>query len=175
MVKLLESMDGDHPAEPVLVLANSDSAGGLAKAQVLGTHSDFVDHRLYGEDRAAFEDALIAKLDAVDADLICLAGFMRVLTSHFIERYDGLMLNIHPSLLPKYKGLYTHARALEAGDTEAGCTVHEVTAKLDDGPIIEQARVPILSSDTPDKLAARVLIEEHRIYPSALRRFVEAL
>jgi phosphoribosylglycinamide formyltransferase-1 len=85
------------------------------------------------------------------------------------------MLNIHPSLLPKYKGLHTHARALEAGDTEAGCTVHEVTAKLDDGPIIEQARVPILSNDTPDKLAARVLIEEHRIYPSALRRFVEAL
>ena len=175
MVKLLESMDGDHPAEPVLVLANSDSAGGLAKAQVLGTQSDFVDHRLYGEDRAAFEDALIAKLDAVDADLICLAGFMRVLTSHFIGRYDGLMLNIHPSLLPKYKGLHTHARALEAGDIEAGCTVHEVTAKLDDGPIIEQARVPILSSDTPDKLAARVLIEEHRIYPRALRRFVEAL
>ncbi|EDZ44319.1 MAG: phosphoribosylglycinamide formyltransferase [Planktotalea sp.] len=175
MVKLLESMEGDHPAEPVLVLANSDSAGGLAKAQALGTQSDFVDHRLYGEDRAAFEDALIAKLDAVNADLICLAGFMRVLTSHFIERYDGLMLNIHPSLLPKYKGLHTHARALEAGDTEAGCTVHEVTAKLDDGPIIEQARVPILSNDTPDKLAARVLIEEHRIYPSALRRFVEAL
>ena len=86
MVKLLESMDGDHPAEPVLVLANSDSAGGLAKAQALGTQSDFVDHRLYGEDRAAFEDALIAKLDAVNADLICLAGFMRVLTSHFIER-----------------------------------------------------------------------------------------
>lgn len=175
MVKLLESMEGDHPAEPVLVLANSDSAGGLAKAQALGTQSDFVDHRLYGEDRAAFEDALIAKLDAVNADLICLAGFMRVLTSHFIERYDGLMLNIHPSLLPKYKGLHTHARALEAGDTEAGCTVHEVTAKLDDGPIIEQARVPILSNDTPDKLAARVLIEEHRIYPRALRRFVEAL
>ena len=171
MVKLLESMGVDHPAEPCLVLANSKNAGGLRKARALGVKADFVDHKLFGEDRAAFEDALIAKLDAVKADIVCLAGFMRVLTPHFIDRYDGRMLNIHPSLLPKYKGLHTHKRAIEAGDSEAGCTVHEVTAKLDDGPIVEQARVPILANDTPETLAARVLIEEHRIYPLALHRF----
>ncbi len=175
MVKLLESMDGDHPAEPVLVLANSADAGGLAKTQNLGVQSDFVDHKRYGKDRDAFEDALIAKLDAVQADVICLAGFMRVLTPHFIDRYEGRMLNIHPSLLPKYKGLHTHARAIEAGDTEAGCTVHEVTAKLDDGPILDQARVPILADDTPETLAARVLIEEHRLYPQALLQFIHKL
>jgi phosphoribosylglycinamide formyltransferase-1 len=100
---------------------------------------------------------------------------MRVLTSHFIDHYEGRMLNVHPSLLPKYNGLHTHARAIEAGDTEAGCTVHQVTAKLDDGPIIAQARVPILEHDTPDTLASRVLVQEHRIYPEALQRFTQGL
>ena len=118
---------------------------------------------------------MIAKLDTAKADVICLAGFMRVLTPHFIDRYEGRMLNIHPSLLPKYKGLHTHARAITAGDTEAGCTVHEVTAKLDDGPILLQARVPIRLDDTPDTLAARVLKQEHRIYPQALRQFIRKL
>ena len=175
MVKLLDSMAADHPAEPVLVLANSADAGGLAKAKARGVQSDFVDHKPYGADREAFEDALIAKLDTANADVICLAGFMRVLTPHFIDRYEGRMLNIHPSLLPKYKGLHTHARAITAGDTEAGCTVHEVTAKLDDGPILLQARVPIRLDDTPDTLAARVLKQEHRIYPQALRQFIRKL
>lgn len=175
MVKLLQSMTPDHPAEPVLVLANSADAAGLVKAERLGTKSDFVDHKPFGANREAFEDALIAKLDAAGADTICLAGFMRVLTAHFIDRYDGRMLNIHPSLLPKYKGLRTHARAIEAGDTEAGCTVHEVTARLDDGPIIAQAHVPIHANDTPDTLAARVLEQEHRIYPMALREFSDTL
>ena len=175
MVKLLESMDADHPATPCLVLASSAKAGGLAKARALGVPSDFVDHKIYGKDRVSFEDALIAKLDAAGADIICLAGFMRVLTPHFIDRYEGRMLNIHPSLLPKYKGLHTHARAIEAGDTEAGCTVHEVTAKLDDGPILAQAHVPIHDHDTPETLAARVLKEEHRIYPQALRQFTSEL
>lgn len=175
MLKLLDSMEQDHPAEPCLVLSNKENAGGLAKAAERGVATGFVDHRSFGADRAAFEDALIAKLDAAGAEVICLAGFMRVLTPHFINRYEGRMLNIHPSLLPKYKGLHTHARALEAGDREAGCTVHVATAKLDDGPILAQARVPIKPGDTPDTLAARVLKEEHRIYPEALQRFTHDL
>ena len=175
MVALLDSMGADHPAEACLVLANKEHAGGLAKADARGVATAFVDHKPYGEDRAAFEDALIEKLDEAGANVICLAGFMRVLTPHFINRYEGRMLNVHPSLLPKYKGLHTHARAIEAGDTEAGCTVHVATAKLDDGPIIAQARVPILKGDTPDTLSARVLIEEHRIYPQALQSFTQGL
>lgn len=171
MVKLLESMDADHPAEPCLVMANSAAAGGLAKADALGVPTAAIDHKPFGTDRAAFEDALLAELDAAKTDIICLAGFMRVLTPHFIDRFEGRMINVHPSLLPKYKGLHTHARAIEAGDTEAGCTVHEVTAKLDDGPILLQVRVPIHADDTPNTLAARVLIQEHRIYPEALQRF----
>jgi len=104
-------------------------------------------------------------------DIIALAGFMRVLTAEFVARYEGRMLNIHPSLLPKYRGLHTHARAIEAGDDIAGCTVHEVTADLDDGPILGQARVPVVAGDTPETLAARVLVQEHRLYPAVLRRF----
>jgi phosphoribosylglycinamide formyltransferase-1 len=130
-----------------------------------------VDHRPFGKDRAAFEAALIAPLLAVEPDIICLAGFMRVLTPGFVDRFQGRMLNIHPSLLPKYPGLHTHQRALDAGDTEAGCTVHEVTPVLDDGPILGQACVPVLPGDTADTLSARVLAAEHRLYPAALRRF----
>ncbi len=173
MVKLVESMTGDHPARPVLVLSNDPEAGGLAKATALGVPVAAVDHRPFGTDRAAFEAALTAPLAAAAPDLICLAGFMRILTPGFTRAWAGRMLNIHPSLLPKYKGLHTHARALEAGDTEAGCTVHEVTADLDDGPILGQARVPVLPGDTPDTLAARVLVEEHRLYPAVLRRVAE--
>lgn len=175
MLKLLDSMGPEHPAEPCLVLANKEDAGGLAKAQARGVATGFVDHRRFGDDRAAFEDALIVKLEAARADVVCLAGFMRVLTPHFINRFEGRMLNVHPSLLPKYKGLHTHKRAIDAGDKEAGCTVHVATAKLDDGPIIAQARIPILAADTPETLAARVLIEEHRIYPDALLSFTRDL
>lgn len=172
MVKLVESMgEAGHPASPCLVLSNVPDAGGLAKAAALGVPTACVDHKPFGADRTAFEDALIAELDKAVPDIICLAGFMRVLTPHFISRFEGRMLNIHPSLLPKYKGLHTHARAIEAGDSEAGCTVHEVTAKLDDGPIVAQARVPVMDGDTPDTLAARVLVQEHLLYPSALRDF----
>lgn len=172
MVRLVQSMAAaDHPCTPALVLSNIKGAGGLPKAKALGVPTAVVEHRPFGADREAFEAALIEKIDAAGADIICLAGFMRVLTPFFVGHYEGRMLNIHPSLLPKYKGLNTHARALEAGDAEAGCTVHEVTARLDDGPIIQQARVPILPDDTPQSLAARVLIEEHRIYPTALHSF----
>ncbi|WP_010140374.1 phosphoribosylglycinamide formyltransferase [Oceanicola sp. S124] len=175
MVKLVESMTGDHPARAVLVGSNDPGAGGLVKAAAMGVQTFAVDHRPFGKDRAAFEAELIRHLDAARPDILCLAGFMRILTPGFIRHYEGRMLNIHPSLLPKYKGLHTHARALEAGDTEAGCTVHEVTAELDDGPILGQARVPVVPDDTPETLAARVLVEEHRLYPAMLRRFAETL
>ena len=130
-----------------------------------------VDHRPFKGDRAAFEAELIKPLLAAQPDILCLAGFMRVLTDGFVSHWQGRMLNIHPSLLPKYKGLHTHARALEAGDAEHGCTVHEVTARLDDGPILGQARVPVRAGDTPETLAARVLEQEHRLYPAVLKRF----
>ena len=171
MVRLVESMSADHPAKPVVVLANSADAGGLAKAAALGVSCEAVDHRPYGADRAAFEDQLLKTLAPYELDIICLAGFMRVLTDRFITPWAGRMLNIHPSLLPKYKGLHTHQRALDAGDDIAGCTVHEVTPKLDDGPILGQAQVPILPIDTAQTLAERVLIQEHKLYPAVLRAF----
>ncbi|TRD18994.1 phosphoribosylglycinamide formyltransferase [Palleronia caenipelagi] len=170
MLRLVESMEGDHPARPCLVLSNDPEAGGLARAEALGVPTAAVDHRPFGKDRAAFEAALSGPLEAAAPDLICLAGFMRILTPGFVSKWAGRMLNIHPSLLPKYTGLHTHARAIAAGDTEAGCTVHEVTADLDEGPILGQARVPVQPDDTPDTLAARVLTAEHRLYPAVLRR-----
>jgi phosphoribosylglycinamide formyltransferase-1 len=132
---------------------------------------EVVDHRPFGKDRAAFEAEIAARLVPHAIDLICLAGFMRVLTAGFVGPWAGRMINIHPSLLPKYRGLDTHARALAAGETEAGCTVHEVTPALDDGPILGQARVPVLAGDTPATLGARVLEQEHILYPMVLRRF----
>ncbi|GGO52473.1 phosphoribosylglycinamide formyltransferase-1 [Roseovarius pacificus] len=173
MVSLLDSMTGDHPARPVLVLSNNPQAGGLEKARARDVATAVVDHRPFKGDRPAFEAALQAELERHAPDIICLAGFMRVLTAGFVQHWQGRMLNIHPSLLPKYKGLNTHARAIEAGDAEAGCTVHEVTAELDDGPILGQARVPVLPDDTPDLLAKRVLVQEHRLYPAVLRRYAE--
>ncbi len=173
MVALARSMEGDHPARPVLVLSNDPGAAGLARAHAMGIATAAVDHRPFGRDRAAFEAALCVELDRADPDLLCLAGFMRILTPGFVNRCRGRMLNIHPSLLPLYPGLDTHARALAAGDREAGCTVHEVTTDLDQGPILGQARVPILPGDDPAALAARVLKAEHRLYPAVLRRFVE--
>ncbi len=171
MVALAQSMTGDHPARPVLVMANSAGAGGLEKARAMGIETDFVDHRPFKGDRAAFEDALHARLVQADPDILCLAGFMRVLTEGFVRRWQGRMLNIHPSLLPKYRGLHTHARALEAGDAQHGCTVHEVTPELDEGPILGQATIPVKAEDTPVTLAARVLVMEHQLYPAVLRRF----
>ncbi|RVV99352.1 phosphoribosylglycinamide formyltransferase [Mesobaculum littorinae] len=171
MLALVRSMTGDHPARPVLVASNDPGAAGLARAAELGVPTAAVDHRPFRGDRAAFEAALSEKLDAARPDILCLAGFMRILTPGFVAGWEGRMLNIHPSLLPLYPGLDTHARALAAGDTEAGCTVHEVTAALDDGPLLGQARVPVVPDDTPADLAARVLTMEHRLYPAVLRRF----
>ena len=170
MLALLKDMGQGGYAQPVLVASNDPTAGGLAKAAALGIPTAAVDHRAF-PDRPAFEAALAEKIDATKPDILCLAGFMRILTPGFIRRYEGRMLNIHPSLLPKYPGLHTHARALSAKDAEAGCTVHEVTADLDAGPILGQARVPVLPGDTEDTLAARVLTQEHQLYPAVLRRF----
>lgn len=172
MVALAQSMQGDHPARPCLVLSNDPQAAGLAKAQALGIPTAVVDHRAFKGDRAGFEAEFLKPLQEAQPDLIALAGFMRILSADFVRRFEGRMLNIHPSLLPKYKGLNTYARAIEAGDAEAGCTVHEVTAALDDGPILGQARVPVLSGDTPETLAARILPLEHQLYPLVLRRVV---
>ncbi|HHC29603.1 MAG TPA: phosphoribosylglycinamide formyltransferase [Rhodobacterales bacterium] len=171
MVALADSMQGDHPARPVLVLSNVPGAGGLEKAAGRGIPTAVVDHRPFGKDRAGFEAALDAALTKARPDIICLAGFMRILTPEFTARWSGKMLNIHPSLLPKYRGLHTHARAIEAGDAEAGCTVHEVTAELDGWPILGQASVAIEPGDTPDALATRILPWEHKLYPAVLARF----
>jgi phosphoribosylglycinamide formyltransferase-1 len=171
MVALVHSMTGDHPARAVLVASNDPGAGGLAKAAASGIATAAVDHRPFGKDRAGFEAELLKHIEAAEPDILCLAGFMRVLTPAFVSRFEGRMLNIHPSLLPKYPGLHTHQRALDAGDAEAGCTVHEVTAVLDDGPVLGQARVPVMPGDSADSLAARVLVQEHRLYPAVLRRY----
>lgn len=171
MVALAGSMTCDHPARPVLVVSSVPGAGGLAKAEAMGLATATVDHRRFGADRAGFEAALGSVLAPHAPDLLCLAGFMRILTPAFTSSWAGRMLNIHPSLLPKYRGLNTHARAIAAGEAEAGCTVHEVTAELDGGPILGQAPVPVLPGDTPETLAARVLAREHELYPAVLRRF----
>jgi len=161
----------DHPAEVCLVLANRPEAAGLARAAELGLPVAAVDHRAFGGDRSAFEAAMAAPLRESGAEIICLAGFMRVLTPGFIAAWEGRMLNIHPSILPPFPGLDTHARALAAGMAVHGCTVHEVTTELDSGPILGQAVIPVEAGDTPATLAARVLTVEHRLYPAVLRRF----
>jgi phosphoribosylglycinamide formyltransferase 1 len=171
MLTLVRDMVGNHPGRAVLVASNDPTAAGLVRAADLGVPVAAVDHRAFGKDRAAFEAALLQPLLAARPDIVCLAGFMRVLTPGFVGQFAGRMLNIHPSLLPKYPGLHTHARALAAGDAEAGCTVHEVTADLDAGPILGQARVPVLPDDDEAALSGRVLVMEHRLYPAVLRRF----
>lgn len=174
MVSLADSMVDDHPARPVLVLSNREDAGGLAKARARGIVVDVVSHKAFPT-REHFDAAVNSKLEAVAPDIICLAGFMRILTPVFVDRWAGRVLNIHPSLLPKYPGLNTHSRAIEAGDNEAGCTVHTVTSVLDDGPLLGQARVPVLDDDTPETLAKRVLVQEHVLYPAVLRRFASGV
>ena len=170
MEALITSMTGAHPARPVLVLSDTPEAPGLARARALGVPAQAIDRRAHA-DRAAFERTLCAELGHCGAEIICLAGFMRVLSPAFTERFKGRILNIHPSLLPRHRGLHAHERVLAAGESETGCTVHEVTAELDDGPILGQARVPVLAGDTPDSLAARVRAAEHQLYPEVLRRF----
>lgn len=154
------------------VISNIPAVRGLERAQQAGIATHVLSHREFA-DRTAFDLALRELIDGLEADLIALAGFMRILTPAFVAHYEGRMLNIHPSLLPKFRGLHTHARALEAGESEHGASVHFVTADLDAGPIIIQARVPILANDTAEILAARVLEQEHRIYPQAVDWFAQ--
>jgi len=173
MVALVEaSRAADCPYEVVLVLSNNPGAGGLARAAALGVPTLAIDHRPHGKDREAHERQVDAALRAAGAQYVVLAGYMRILTPFLVEGWAGRMLNIHPSLLPKYPGLNTHQRALDAGDAEAGCTVHLVTTGVDEGPILGQARVPVLPGDTADALAARVKAQEHRLYPATLADLV---
>ncbi|MGY6663335.1 MAG: phosphoribosylglycinamide formyltransferase [Glycocaulis sp.] len=162
----------DYPARIVAVISNRPDAYGLERAREAGIAAIAIDHKAY-ETREDFEAALDAALREAGAEFVCLAGFMRILTEGFVNQWAGRMINIHPSLLPKFKGVDTHARAIEAGEAEHGCTVHWVTPGMDEGPVIAQARVPVLPGDTPETLAARVLVEEHRLYPEALKLALE--
>jgi formyltetrahydrofolate-dependent phosphoribosylglycinamide formyltransferase len=169
MVALAEaSADPHYPAEIVLVLSNRPDAAGLATAAARGIPTIAIDHRPFGRDRAAHEAAVDAALRAHGVEIVCLAGYLRLLSPFLVSRWSGRMLNIHPSLLPDYKGLHTHERVLAAGETRHGCTVHLVTEDLDSGPILAQADVPVLPGDTPEGLSARVLEAEHALYPRAL-------
>ncbi len=174
MVALIEAAkSADFPAEIVLVLANNPDAGGLELARAAGIQADAIDHRPYGKDRAAHEMALAHRLDAAGVEIVCLAGYMRLLTPLLVGRYAGRMLNIHPSLLPSFPGLRTHARAIEACVKLHGCTVHLVTEAMDEGPILAQAAVPVFAEDGEDDLAKRVLAQEHGLYPAALAAFAQ--
>ncbi|MFO0986849.1 MAG: phosphoribosylglycinamide formyltransferase [Alphaproteobacteria bacterium] len=174
MQALIEACRAPHfPAEIALVLSNEAAAAGLARAREAGIATRVLDHRGFGKDRAAFERALTAALEEAGVEFVCLAGFMRLLTDTFVDRWRDRLINIHPSLLPAFRGLDTHRRALEAGVRLHGCTVHFVRAAMDDGPIIVQAAVPVLADDDEAKLAARVLAAEHRCYPLALKLAAE--
>ncbi len=169
MTALLEaSRDPAYPAEIVLVLSNNPDAAGLTTAAAAGIPTLAIDHRPFKGDREAHEAAIDAALRAAGTELVCLAGYMRLLTPVLVDAWAGRMLNIHPSLLPAFPGLHTHARALKAGVKEHGCTVQLVTLGMDEGPILAQATVPVLPDDTEDSLAARVLVQEHRLYPEVL-------
>lgn len=165
----------DYPAEIALVLSNSPEAAGLNHARDHGVPAIAIDHRLFGKDRKAHEREIDQALKDADIQLVALAGYMRVLTPYLVTAWQDRMLNIHPSLLPAYPGLHTHARALAAGDAFGGCTVHLVTEGVDQGPMLGQARVPILPGDTETSLAARVLIAEHKLYPACLADYANRL
>ena len=167
-----QAANGELPVEVAAVISNRPGVQGLERARRAGVPALELDHKDFA-DRPAFEAALIALIDRYQPDLVALAGFMRLLTAGFTDHYEGRLFNIHPSLLPRFRGLHTHERALAAGETEHGASIHFVTAELDGGPIIVQARVPVLPDDDPDTLAARVLEQEHRLYPLAIRWFAE--
>ncbi len=175
MAALIEAARApEYPAEIALVLSNKRDAGGLGRARDAGIATEIVESRHYSG-REAFEAAVQARLVGHRVDLVCLAGFMRILSAHFVESWRGRLINIHPSLLPNLRGLHTHERALAAGLKEHGCTVHFVESELDAGPIVAQARVPVLPGDDAEALAARVLVEEHKLYPRALAEVAAGL
>ncbi len=163
---------GELQADIAAVISNRPDAAGLQTASAAGIATQVINHRDF-DSREAFDQQLAREIDDYQPDYVILAGFMRILTAAFVEHFAGRLINIHPSLLPKFKGLHTHQRAIEAGEREHGASVHFVTAELDDGPVILQAKVPVLKSDTPETLAARVLIEEHKLYPDALKLLIQ--
>ncbi len=163
---------GDSPVRIAAVISNRSDAYGLQRARDAGIETRSLDHKAF-DGREAFDSVLIELIDAFNPKLVVLAGFMRILSANFVRHYEGRLLNIHPSLLPKYKGMHTHQRALEAGDSEHGCSVHFVTEELDGGPLVVQAVVPVESADSAQTLAQRVHTQEHRIYPLAVRWFAE--
>ena len=171
MVQLIKSMDHEHPAFPSIVISNKSDALGLKKAQDLGIPTKVIDQNLIKSNGLNFEIELINILIENKIDIICLAGFMKILSEKFIKKFSDRILNIHPSLLPKYKGLNTHARALASNDAIAGCSVHLVTAELDGGPVLAQTKVLIEKNETVDSLKAKVLIQEHVLYPKVLLNF----
>ena len=171
MVQLIKSMDHEHPAFPSIVISNKSDALGLKKAQDLGIPIKVIDQNLIKSNGLNFEIELINILIKNKIDIICLAGFMKILSEKFIKKFSDRILNIHPSLLPKYKGLNTHARALASNDAIAGCSVHLVTAELDGGPVLDQTKVLIEKNETVDSLKAKVLIQEHVLYPKVLLNF----
>ena len=171
MVQLIKSMDDNHPAFPSIVISNKPNAAGIKKAQDLGIPTQIINENFVKSNGLGFEAELTEILNRHEVKIICLAGFMRILSKDFIDVFKGRILNIHPSLLPKYKGLNTHARAIAAKDKFSGCSVHLVTAELDGGPILAQSKVTIERTDTAETLSSKVLKEEHLLYPEVLLNF----
>ena len=171
MVQLIKSMDDNHPAYPSVVISNNSDAPGLKKAQYLGVPTEIISENYIKDNNLEFEKELIKILKLYNVELICLAGFMKILSKKFVNNFKDRILNIHPSLLPKYKGLNTHARVLASNDTIAGCSVHLVTPELDGGPVLAQTEVAIKKNETAKSLASKVLIEEHVLYPKVLLNF----
>ena len=165
------AQDGQLPVKITAIISNRPDAAGLDFAKQAGINTAIIDHKDF-DSRESFDQALAKGIDIYSPDLVVLAGFMRILTTEFVEHYTSKLINIHPSLLPKFKGLDTHQRAIDAGEKEHGASVHLVTAELDDGPVVLQARVPILDDDTASTLAARVLEQEHQLYPNAIRQLI---
>ena len=171
MVQLIKSMDDNHPAFPSIVISNKPNAAGIKKAQDLGIPTQIINENFEKSNGLRFEAELTEILNRHEVKIICLAGFMRILSKDFIDVFNGRILNIHPSLLPKYKGLNTHARAIAAKDKFSGCSVHLVTAELDGGPILAQSKVTIERTDTAETLSSKVLKKEHLLYPEVLLNF----
>ena len=171
MVQLIKSMDDNHPAYPSVVISNNSDSPGLEKAQCLGVPTEIISENYIKDNDLEFEKELIKVLKLYNVELICLAGFMKILSKKFVNNFKDRILNIHPSLLPKYKGLNTHARVLASNDTIAGCSVHLVTPELDGGPVLAQTKVAIKKNETAESLASKVLIEEHVLYPKVLLTF----
>jgi formyltetrahydrofolate-dependent phosphoribosylglycinamide formyltransferase len=176
MRSLIEAAQAaDYPAEIVIVLSNKEAAPGLQTARDFGVAALAVASKNFGADRQAHEQAMQAELEKAGVEIVCLAGYMRLLTPYFVKQWSGRMLNIHPSLLPAYPGLDTHDRVLAAGERQHGCTVHLVTEAMDEGPILAQAKVDVLAGDTAESLSGRVLAQEHLIYPAALADYIQNL